>query len=207
MDFYIAIFVMAAVQLLGAFAAAQFVDAYKSNRRLIITIEAGLMLLISGELLLFGMTDPISTAAGFALGFAAIMSLGMFIGPEKHTAHELKLFFAMCLHEIPEGFAVGAAFVLSAAVPHLLSSPAALLTAALVALHNFPEGAIVMTPLALDGKKELGYLVSLTTQFAFMAAAIAAFLFIGPLPAFLQNGLTAMASGAMAFIAMEELMD
>ena len=72
-------------------------------------------------------------------------------GPKTHISRTSKLFFAVTLHNIPEGMAVGVA--LAAAMGHSASMPmaGAIALSIGIAIQNFPEGAIVSMPLRSAG--------------------------------------------------------
>ena len=93
-------------------------------------------------------------ATGFLAGTAFLLLMDKTV-PHFHSAsnhseglhakfrREAMLFFAVTLHNIPEGIAVGAVFAASAQ----MGLAGAFALSAGIALQNFPEGAIVSMPL------------------------------------------------------------
>ena len=118
------------------------------------------------------------------------------------------LIFAVTLHNIPEGLAVGVAF----GAAHLLSGEAAagLFSGAValalgIGLQNFPEGTAVSVPLRREGLSPrkaffYGQLSGVVEPLAAVAGATGVLLIHGFLPFAL-----AFAAGAMIFVVVEEL--
>lgn len=109
-----------------------------------------------------GIASVIPSIVGFAVGILFLLSLDMVVphqhidggmseGPRSGLSRTAKLVFAVTLHNIPEGMAVGAA--LAAALEHnaFLPMAAALALSLGIAIQNFPEGAIVSMPLRMAG--------------------------------------------------------
>ena len=120
----------------------------------------------------------------------------------KRTA---KLVFAVTLHNIPEGMAVGAA--LAAALEHnaFLPMAAALALSLGIAIQNFPEGAIVSMPLRMAGNSRRKSFVigALSGVVEPIAAAVTILLASVVLP--ILPYLLAFAAGAMMYVVVEEL--
>lgn len=126
-------------------------------------------------------------------------------GPRSHLGKHAMMFFAVTLHNIPEGVAIGVVFAsfLAGSVDISLSEAFALSIG--IAIQNFPEGAIISMPLASDGRsrlKSFGYAVA-----SGIVEPISAFITILCcellLPIFPY--LLAFAGGAMIFVVVEEL--
>ncbi|WP_106496572.1 ZIP family metal transporter [Lentibacillus sp. Marseille-P4043] len=126
------------------------------------------------------------------------------INPEKKKRSTL-LVFAITLHNIPEGLAVGVAFgaVMAGFDSASLASAVALTIG--IGIQNFPEGVAVSMPLRRDGmsrKKSFMY-----GQFSGMVEPISAIIgvlavsFIQPLLPYALS----FAAGAMIFVVAEEV--
>ncbi|NMB04257.1 MAG: ZIP family metal transporter, partial [Tissierellia bacterium] len=72
-------------------------------------------------------------------------------GPESTIRRSFLLVFAVTLHNIPEGLAVGVAFGATAAGLESASLAGALALALGIGIQNFPEGAAVSLPLRREG--------------------------------------------------------
>ncbi len=154
---------------------------------------------------------------GFLAGMGFLLLLDSLI-PHLHLGDEenpegrpsglgkaLMLVFAVTLHNIPEGMAVGAVFA------GMLEGNAAVTTAGAIALtvgialQNFPEGAVISMPLIRYGtsrRKAFGYGILSgvvepigTLMTIFLTTFITSFL-----PYFLS-----FAAGAMIYVVIEEL--
>ena len=154
-------------------------------------------------------------AAGFLAGVGFLLTLDVITphmhmdrqneGPRSTFKRTTKLIFAVTLHNIPEGMAVGVVYAgLLAGSAGI--TPAGALTLALgIAIQNFPEGAIVSMPLLAEGmQKRKTFLAGVLSGAVEPAAAavtiLAAGLVTPVMPYFL-----AFAAGAMMFVVVEEL--
>lgn len=126
-------------------------------------------------------------------------------GPRSHLGKNAMMFFAVTLHNIPEGVAVGVVFAsfLTGSVDISLSEALALSIG--IAIQNFPEGAIISMPLAGNGRskaRSFGYAVA--SGIVEPISALITILFCELLlPIFPY--LLAFAAGAMIFVVVEEL--
>ena len=157
-----------------------------------------------------GMMAWVPAAAGFILGMAFLLVLDSVI-PHLHLDSEkpegvkakvkksTMLVFAVTLHNIPEGMAVGVTFAGA-----LLGNTQ--ITLALgIAIQNFPEGAIISMPLKSSGISKprafaYGLLSGLVEPIAAMLTIYLAKLVVPLLPYFLS-----FAAGAMIYVVVEEL--
>ncbi len=157
-------------------------------------------------------------AVGFLLGIAFLLVLDTVI-PHLHLNSDevegikgkksLKkstmLIFAVTLHNIPEGMAVGVVLAGAYYGNELLSMSAALALSIGIALQNLPEGAIISMPLIGEGyTKPKAFLIgSLSGIVEPIAAAITILLisFIEPILPYLLS----FAAGAMIYVVVEEL--
>ncbi len=113
-----------------------------------------------------GLASILPAAIGFIAGMLFLLFLDEIIphqhiesnqseGPKSHLSRTSKLVFAVTLHNLPEGMAVGVA--LAAAIEHNTFMPmaAALALSVGIAIQNFPEGAIVSMPLHSAGNSRM----------------------------------------------------
>lgn len=126
-------------------------------------------------------------------------------GPKSGLSKTSKLVFAVTLHNIPEGMAVGVA--LAAALEHNAYMPmaGALALSLGIAIQNFPEGAIVSMPLHTAGNTRwqsfvIGTLSGIVEPLGAVVTILLASLVIPVLPYLL-----AFAAGAMMYVVVEEL--
>jgi ZIP family zinc transporter len=146
---------------------------------------------------------------GIALGAAALFALDRLL-PHEHESLSFEctnplayrrgvmLFSALALHNIPEGLAVGVAYV---AQPQL-----GLLLGLAIALHNIPEGLAVAAPFRECGMPARQYVAwalgsGLAEPLAALVGAAFTSLFSGTLAITL-----AFAGGAMLYVVSDELL-
>ena len=158
----------------------------------------------------------VPAACGFVLGVIFLIGLDYLIphlhpfsdvreGPASRSKRTTLLVFAVTLHNIPEGMAVGLSFALAAqhGDPAIYASAIALAIG--IGIQNFPEGAAISLPLLQEGlsaKKSflLGSLSgAVEPVFAFIAVALAGW--IAPIMPWLLS----FAAGAMIYVVVEEL--
>lgn len=123
----------------------------------------------------------------------------------KKLSREAKLFFAMTIHNIPEGLAVGFAFAVAVKGGSGLTILGALALAIGISLQDIPEGAAVSLPMAQSaGTKKKAFLYGVLSAVVEPIGALAAFFFAtffaDLLPWFLS-----FAAGAMMYVVIEEL--
>ena len=159
-------------------------------------------------------------AVGFLLGIAFLLTLDTVI-PHLHLNSDevegitgkktLKkstmLVFAVTLHNIPEGMAVGVvlAGVYYGSGSELLTISSALALSIGIALQNLPEGAIISMPLLGEGySKPKAFLLGGLSGIVEPIAAGITILLIGLIEPILPY-LLAFAAGAMIYVVVEEL--
>ena len=155
---------------------------------------------------------------GFLLGILFLLVLDTVIphlhvestvpeGPKNKT-NKLKkttmMLFAVTLHNIPEGMAVGVAYA-GSMLNSGITEVAALTLAIGIAIQNFPEGAIISMPLYSEGMKKpkaflCGLLSGIVEPIGGALTIILASQIKGFLPYFLS-----FAAGAMIYVVVEEL--
>lgn len=113
--------------------------------------------------------------------------------------------FAVTLHNVPEGMAVGVVFasVISANDPLLLAGALALSIG--IAIQNFPEGAIISMPLKVKGKSKLaafkaGVLSGIVEPIASLITIMLTNFVVPILPYLLS-----FAAGSMIYVVSSEL--
>lgn len=158
----------------------------------------------------------IPAAGGFVLGGAFLMLLDRLL-PHLHPGSDspeglsssLKrttmLVFAVTLHNIPEGMAVGLAFGLAAQGGEGYTLAAALALAAGIGLQNFPEGAAISLPLRQEGVSRFrSFLYGGMSGVVEPIFGILTVLVAGAVTPILP-WLLAFAAGAMIYVVVEEL--
>jgi ZIP family zinc transporter len=116
-----------------------------------------------------------------------------------------KMLFAVTLHNIPEGMAVGVVYAGFAGGSSGITAGAALALAIGIAIQNFPEGAIISMPLYAEGKNKpksfiLGVLSGAVEPFFGGLTVILAAFIVPAMPCLLS-----FAAGAMLYVVVEEL--
>lgn len=163
-----------------------------------------------------GIAAILPAATGFIAGILFLLFLDEIIphqhiesnwseGPKSHLSRTSKLVFAVTLHNLPEGMAVGA--VIAAVLEHNSHMPkaAALALSVGIAIQNFPEGAIVSMPLHSAGNSRLksfviGTLSGIVEPIGAILTILLASVILPALPYLL-----AFSAGAMMYVVVEEL--
>ena len=158
----------------------------------------------------------IPALTGFVLGIAFLFLLDRLIphlhalaanpeGPRTKLSRTMMLVFAVTLHNIPEGMAVGVVLAGVVNGAYHMTIGAALALSIGIAIQNFPEGAVISMPLRTEGNSKLKSFIIGT--FSGIVEPIAGFLTIlltGVITAFLPY-LLSFAAGAMVYVVVEEL--
>ncbi len=156
----------------------------------------------------------IPAAAGFAAGILFLFVLDKITphlhslaqnpeGPKSSISRTAMLVFAVTLHNIPEGMAVGV--VLAGMMQTTVSFADALALALGIAIQNFPEGAIISMPLRTEGNAKLkSFLYGTLSGAVEPIAAIVTMLLTAQITLALPY-LLAFAAGAMIYVVIEEL--
>lgn len=158
-------------------------------------------------------------AVGFLLGILFLLTMDKVIphlhlgskepeGMKSDLGRSTMLLFAVTLHNVPEGAAVG--IVLAGAMASanegggLITLASALALSIGIAIQNFPEGAIISLPLKEElGKKKAFVFGALSGIVEPLAALMAILLaaFVEPILPYML----AFAAGAMMYVVVEEL--
>lgn len=156
----------------------------------------------------------IPAAGGFAAGILFLFILDKITphlhslaqnpeGPKSSLSRTAMLVFAVTLHNIPEGMAVGV--VLAGMMQTTVSFADALALALGIAIQNFPEGAIISMPLRTEGNAKLkSFLYGTLSGAVEPIAAIVTMLLTAQITLALPY-LLAFAAGAMIYVVIEEL--
>lgn len=116
-----------------------------------------------------------------------------------------RLVFAVTLHNIPEGMAIGVAYAACLAEKTDASTAGAFALALGIAIQNFPEGAIVSMPIHADGKsKSKSFLCGALSGVVEPIASVITIIFAGIFTAVLPYALS-FAAGAMIYVVISEL--
>lgn len=146
---------------------------------------------------------------GFLCGVLFLKVTDFFFPHEHALIHEQEekylknkvLMFAMTLHNIPEGLAVGVAF---AGVVNNNYLPALILSIG-IGIQNFPEGTAVALPMHQCGRsKKSSIMYGQFSGLVEIPSAILGFLFASFLDGLLPFALS-FAAGAMVFVCVQEL--
>ena len=126
-------------------------------------------------------------------------------GPKSHLSKTAKMVFAITLHNIPEGMAVGVALAGAMENNSYIHMAGALALSIGIAIQNFPEGAIVSMPLRSAGNSRtrsfwMGTLSGVVEPIGAILTIMLAWLVVPVLPYLL-----AFAAGAMIYVVVEEL--
>lgn len=127
------------------------------------------------------------------------------IQPKKKLNKTTMFIFAITLHNIPEGMAVGVVLAGAMSGNDFLTYAGCIALAVGIAIQNFPEGAIVSLPLKSDGyskKKSFWYgvLSGVVEPIAIIITMLFADLIYPIMPYVLS-----FAAGAMIYVVVEEL--
>ena len=158
----------------------------------------------------------VPAAIGFMLGIIFLLILDSVI-PHLHLNNskpegiksKLKkttmMVFAVTLHNIPEGMAVGVTFAGALIENTGITMAGAFALAIGIAIQNFPEGAIISMPLRSEGmSKSKAFLYGTISGIVEPVGAIITILLTGIIVPFLPY-LFSFAAGAMIYVVVEEL--
>ncbi len=158
----------------------------------------------------------VPAAVGFLFGIMFLLLLDKIVphfhasaGESEGVKCSLKktslMVFAVVLHNIPEGMAVGVVVAGWISGNAAISAGAALVLAIGIAIQNFPEGAIVSMPLVANGEKKskafmYGLISGVVEPLGAILTILFASFFVPVLPYLLS-----FAAGAMMYVVVEEL--
>ena len=157
----------------------------------------------------------IPAAGGFALGVLFLMGLDKampYFLPEPEREEGVRrglkrsgmLIFAITLHNIPEGMAVGLAFALAAHNDSSVLLASAIALAIGMGIQNFPEGAIISMPLCGEGiGKKKAFFYGVMSGVVEPIGGFITILIAGKISPILPYFLS-FAAGAMLYVVVEE---
>lgn len=163
-----------------------------------------------------GVMKVVPAAVGFVLGMGFLLLLDEVIphlhldssspeGVKSKLSRSAMLTFAVALHNLPEGMAVGVVFAGAMAAGGDVSLSSALALSVGIAIQNIPEGAIVSMPLYAENRSKwrsfgVGTLTGLIEPVGALLVILLASWVTWILPYLL-----AFAAGAMIYVVIEEL--
>ena len=148
---------------------------------------------------------------GFWLGVLGMLLLEKFI-PEPRVEDSITkdkkpsmLFFAVTLHNLPEGMAVGVVLsALMAGEPGVTVATAVSLALG-IAIQNFPEGSVISMPLSANNMSKLkAFFYGFVSGVVEAAGAVITIIFSSLVTPILPYMLT-FAAGAMVYVTINEL--
>lgn len=163
-----------------------------------------------------GIMSVVPALAGFLLGILFLLLLDVVVphqhidelgseGPKSRLSRTSKLVFAVTLHNIPEGMAVGVALAAALENNAYLPMASALALSVGIAIQNFPEGAIVSMPLRAEGHSRWrAFGIGTFSGAVEPVAAIITILLASTVMPILPY-LLSFAAGAMLYVVVEEL--
>jgi len=163
-----------------------------------------------------GQVGWLPAAGGFVLGGIFLFLLDRLLphlhpgeaepeGPKSSLRRTTMLVFAVTLHNIPEGMAVGLAFALAAQGNGVSTLAGAAALAIGMGLQNFPEGAAISLPLKKEGMSNTqAFLWGSLSGVVEPIAGVLAVLLVGSVTP-VMPWLLAFAAGAMIYVVVEEL--
>ena len=175
-----------------------------------VMVAASVWSLLLPAIELSGSPQWLPAAVGFAGGIAFLMgceALSERIENRRKQSRSQNgmLIFAVTLHNIPEGMAVGVSFAGALKAGSGAAFAAAFALALGIAIQNFPEGAIISMPLAAEGYSKpkaflYGVLSGVVEPLAAALTLLLTALAVKVLPLLL-----AFAAGAMIYVCVNEL--
>ena len=158
----------------------------------------------------------VPAAAGFSIGIVFLWVLDKLIphlhmgsdtpeGPKSNLKKTTMLVFAVTLHNLPEGMAVGVVFVglLTGSAPITAAGAFALTIG--IAIQNFPEGAAVSLPLRQEGlSRTKAFICGSLSGLVEPVFGILTVLIAGVIAPYMP-WLLSFAAGAMIYVVVEEL--
>ncbi len=162
-----------------------------------------------------GGIEWLPAAAGFLLGIGFLLLLDEIIphlhmdsdkpeGPHTTLGRSAMLVFAVTLHNIPEGMAVGVVFAGMLSGETAISAAGAMALAIGIAIQNFPEGAVISMPLVETCGRRKAFTYGFLSGLVEPVGAIVTIL-LTALIAPILPGILAFAAGAMFYVVVEEL--
>lgn len=226
MEFFLVIILPFIGTMLGSFMVFFLKDKVNDKlQRILIGFAAGVMIAASIWSLIIpaveqsdnlGKLSFIPAVVGFILGILFLLILDSIIphlhrnsekpeGLKSNLKKRTMLILAVTLHNIPEGMAVGVVLAGAYYGNNVINIMGALSLAIGIAIQNFPEGAIISTPLKAEGMSKgkaflYGTLSGIVEPIATVLTILLAKVITPILPYILS-----FAAGAMIYVVVEEL--
>lgn len=193
--------------------------------KLLLGFAAGVMVAASVWSLLIPSIDMASTqdvipwlpaVIGFLLGMVFLLILDTYVphihiesntkeGIKSNLSKKMMLLFAVTLHNIPEGMAVGVAYAGSVSQDTKMTLSGALALSLGIAIQNFPEGAIISMPLVGEGiGKKKAFVYGIISGIVEPIGGFLTILLASQITILLPY-LLSFAAGAMIYVVVEEL--
>ena len=218
------------IPLLGTTLGAAMVFFMKDNinakiEKTLLGFAAGVMIAASVWSLLIPAIDMskeqgriawLPAAVGFMLGILFLLLIDSIVphlhldsdkpeGVKSKFSKTTMMMFAVTIHNIPEGMAVGITFASAMMNDTSISVAGAFSLAVGIAIQNFPEGAIISLPLKDRGMNKgkafvMGVLSGVVEPIGAVLTLVFASMISSILPYFLS-----FAAGAMIYVVIEEL--
>ena len=158
----------------------------------------------------------VPAAAGFLLGIAFLLLMDRLVphlhldsdspeGVRSGLKKSTMLVFAVTLHNIPEGMAVGVVFAGMLNGHTGITIASAFVLAVGIAVQNFPEGAIISMPLVGTGMSTMRAFVYGTLSGAVEPVGAVLTIWLASYIEPILPYLLAFAAGAMVYVVVEEL--
>lgn len=126
-------------------------------------------------------------------------------GPKTHLSRTAMLTFAVTIHNLPEGMAVGVVLAGAMQTGSTITTAAALAMAVGIAIQNIPEGAIISMPMCEAGNSKLkSFIIDSLSGVVEPIGGILVILLAGIISPALPY-LLSFAAGAMFYVVVEEL--
>lgn len=193
------------IPFIGTSLGAGLVYFFKNNisnksQAILLAFSSGIMIAASIWSLLLPSLEIglIPTLIGFVLG---VIFLGL-INSDNSTSN---MMFAVTLHNIPEGMAVGVSYLYLISGNSTLSYISCLMLSIGIAIQNFPEGAAVSLPLRREGYSLFkAFFIGQLSAIVEPISAVIGVLLVINIKSLLPLMLS-MASGAMFYVCFQEL--
>ncbi len=163
-----------------------------------------------------GKARIIPAVTGFLIGIAFLLFIDFITphlhlgsntpeGPKLHLSRTAMLTFAVTIHNLPEGMAVGVVLAGAMQASTDITMAGALAMAVGIAIQNIPEGAIISMPMREAGNSKLkSFVIGSLSGVVEPIGAVLVILLAGIIEPALPY-LLSFAAGAMFYVVVEEL--
>jgi ZIP family zinc transporter len=200
MNFFIILILTALAQIFGGVVTWLALKRFYKHIRLLVVLEISIMFILSVFLCYEGLLITSYVIISLLVGIFGLYLLNITVPhthPDKTQRLGFLVFIAMALHEFPEGIAYGSAYVINPVI--------GLISAASIAVHNIPEGSIVVIPYLLKKRIKRGFVALIITQLLYIIGGLLVFFLLGSMSQSAQAIAMTFAAGAMIYIVIEEL--